>query len=152
MKWIVDWQITRYGTKDEYDSFEEAKKAFRTKIAREIDIEDYLDHMQGELDMASNGEEISNFLIKFFSNELEEDDMIETEFHGDFDCYFNAEGFELKESEDYGQQTYPTIESNFITMDDPEKTYHFYFNDPYNCNGIDLIFDGYDYEITLRKK
>ena len=41
MKWIVDWQITRYGTKDEYDSFEEAKKAFRTKIAREIDIENY---------------------------------------------------------------------------------------------------------------
>lgn len=151
-KWILKWQITRYGASDEYDSFEEAKNSFRTKISREIDFEEYLDHMQDELDMAYNGEEIANFLLKFFDNTLEENDVVQAEFEGDFEATINEDGFSVQESENYGQQTYPTINSNFIFMNDPEKQYSFYFNDPYNVNGIDPDFDGYDYEITLRKK
>ena len=151
-KWILNWQITRYGTSNEYDSFEEAKNALRTKIAREIDFKNYLEHMEDELDSSDCGEAIANFLTKFFNNTLEENDVIETSFDGNFNSSFNADGFEMKESEFYGQQIYPTIESNFVFMNDPEKRYHFYFNDPYNANGIDPDFDGYDYEITLRKK
>lgn len=150
--WILDWHITRYGTSDEYDSFEEAKNAFRSKIAREIGFEYYLDHMNNELASSDNGEEIANFLTNFFDNTLEEQDVIETSFEGGFNATFNADGFKIKESELYGLQTFPTIESNFVFMNDCEKQYRFYFNDPYNFNGIDPEFDGYDYEITLRKK
>ena len=151
-KWILSWQITRYGTSDEYDSFEEARTAFRNKIAREISFDDYLDHMEDGLDSNVDGEKVANFLTKFFENTLETADVVETEIQGDFEAVFSTDSFEMKESETYGCQTYPIIESNFIFMDDPEKEYHFYFNDPYNPNGVDYDFDGYDYNLTLRKK
>ena len=151
-KWILKWQITRFGTSDEYDSFEEAKTVFRDKIAREIDFDNYFELIEEELESQENGEKIAGFLTNFFENSLEAEDVIEAEIDGEFEATFNANGFEMKESESYGQQIYPTIESNFIFMDDPEKEYHFYFNDIYNPNGIDYDFDGYDYELILRKK
>ncbi|MBR5280516.1 MAG: hypothetical protein IKU26_06090 [Clostridia bacterium] len=151
-KWILKWQITRFGTSDEYDSFEEAKAVFRNKIAREIEFGNYLDVIVENLETQDNGEKIADFLTKFFGNSLEAEDVVEGKITGEFEASFNADGFAMKESESYRQQVYPTIETNFIFMDDPEKEYRFYFNDPYNCNGIDYDFDGYDYELILRKK
>ena len=125
--WILEWQITRFGTRDEYDSFEEAKNVFRDKIAREIKIENYFDSIEEELELHEDGEKIANFLTKFFENSLEAEDVVEAEIEGDFEGSINADAFEMKESENYGQQIFPTIQSNFIFMDDPEKKILFLF-------------------------
>jgi hypothetical protein len=152
-KWMLTWRITRYGATDEYDSFEEAKEVFRKKIAREIPFDDCFDSIiEEQLDDSENGEEIAKFLTGFFHNTVNREDVIETEFDGEFEADIKSDSFKMKESESFGEKIYPTIESNFVFMDDPAKEYNFYYSDPYDPDICSFDFDGYDYEIILRKK
>ncbi len=153
-KWKLIWCIARFGDEEEFDTFEEAKSVFRKKISREVsdEWEEIFDFLEKELEEETDGEEIMNFLKKFADNELEESDVIETEYHGKFHLTINADGIDMAEDEDYGQQVYPTISSNFIFMDDPNIFYHFTFIDYYDP---DLMpgteYNGYGYFITLNK-
>ncbi len=151
-KWILDWRITRFRDRMEFDTFEEARDVFRNKIAREIDVPEYLDFLSEELETAVDGEQIAEFLSRFFRNELTEEHLIETDFFGEFEATFSREGFKMAESEYCDLQSYPTIESNFVMMEDPERAYHFYFVDPYDTDGVNPDFCGYDYELNLRKE
>lgn len=153
-KWKLSWRIAYFGDEEEFDTFEEAKSVFRKKISREVRDEwnDVFDDLEDALEEEADGEEILNFLKKFADNELEKSDVIETEYHGDFHLTINADGIDMAEDEDYGQQVYPTMSSDFIFTDDPNKVYNFRFIDYYDPNldpGTD--YNGYGYYISLEK-
>ena len=153
-KWKLRWSIAYFGDEEEFDTFEEAKSVFRKKISRELrdELEEIFEILEKDLEEETDGEEIMNFLKKFVDNELEESDVIETEYHGKFHLTINADGIDMAEDEDYGQQVYPTIESNFIFMDDPNKVYAFVFHDYYDPNLIPgTEYNGYQYYIRLEK-
>ena len=153
-KWKLRWSIACFGDEEEFDTFEEAKSVFRKKISREVSDEwfDVLDSLEDDLEEETDGEEIMNFLKKFADNELEESDVIETEYHGNFHLTINADGIDMAEDENYGQQVYPTISSNFIFMDDPNKVYRFEFIDYYDYDlAPGTEFNGYGYCIILEK-
>lgn len=152
-KWKLTWQITKYGDEELFDSFEEAKAAFRNKISREIDFSDSEDSFADELEEEENGEEIMNFLEKFMKNEDEESDYVEGDYEGDFTLSINQFGINIEEDESYGEQVYPTITSNFIQMDDPNKEYRFEYIDYYDPNKSepDPEFSGFGYHLYLKK-
>lgn len=150
-KWILEWQITRYGAKEEYDSFEEAKAAFQKKLATEIDLPEYFEVMDEQFDTLLDGEEVKTFLEKFFKEGLTEDDLIETDIFCEFEGHIDHNSIYLDEAEFCGQQIYPRIESNFTVMNDPDKMHRFLFIDPYCVDGIQ-DFGGYSYLLMLRKK
>ncbi len=153
-KWKLIWSIAYFGDKEEFDTFEEAKSVFRKKISREVSSEwnEIFDILENKFEEETDGEEIMDFLEKFSDNELEESDVIETEYHGDFHLTINDDGIDMAEDENYGQQVYPTISSNFIFMDDPNKVYEFVFHDYYDPN-LDpgTEYNGYQYWIRLEK-
>lgn len=153
-KWKLSWDIARFGDDEEFDTFEEAKSVFRKKISREVreEWEHLFYALEDNLKDFRYGEKIMNFLKKFADNELEESDVIEIGLIDDFFLTINADGIDMTDNEVFEQNVYPTIFSNFIFMDDPNKGYRFEFIDYYDPHLVPRKnFKGYGYYIRLAK-
>lgn len=143
--WIVRWTADIFGSEDEYDSFEEAKAAFRRKITRDIEAKDWLLLLDGGEQRA-----IAEYLCAFFENTNDEDDPLLLKYDDDdIIADFREDGFDFRENDDRRLDHYPSISANFAAMDDPDKRYVFDYIYYYHPDIID--FDGYEYKISLQK-
>lgn len=141
-KWKVRWSIIHaWGESSDFDAetfdnFDSAKAKFYEKMIDAFecfDVAAEMEFTQEVLDKKrENGDNIEQFIEKFFYGRLTADDILKVDFNGDFDLHIDENGIEIQESEELCEYIYQTIQTNFLTADDAEKKYEFYLYDPYS--------------------
>ena len=135
-KWKVRWTINySWGEISDFDSetfdnFDSAKAKFYEKMGEvcEIFFENSSEgcvryHLDEE---GEDGEAIVQYIKDFFRGNLTQEDSLVVDFGGDFNLCINKEGIDMEESADYCLNIYPTIQTDFLTVDDEDKKYTLY--------------------------
>ena len=142
-KWKVGWTINSdWGESSDFDSetfdnFDSAKAKFYEKMGEvcEIFFENSSEgcvryHLDEE---GEDGEAIVQYIKDFFCGNLTQEDSLVVDFSGDFNLCINKRGIDMEESASCCcLNIYPTIQTDFLTVDDEDKNYTLYFYDPYD--------------------
>ena len=144
-KWKVGWTINSdWGESSDFDSetfdnFDSAKAKFYEKMGEvcEIFFENRSEgcvryHLDEE---GEDGEAIVQYIKDFFCGSLTQEDSLIVDFGGDFNLCINKEGIDMEESANCCcLNIYPTIQTDFLTVDDEDKNYSLYVYDPYDAD------------------
>ena len=128
-KWKVRWTIEASDFDAEtFDNFDSAKAKFYEKMEEgcEFLFGDYEDIVREYLDEAGeDGEEIVQYINDFFCGNLTQGDSLVVDYSGeDFNLCINKEGIEIDPST--ALDTFLTIQTDFLTVDDEDKNYSLY--------------------------
>ena len=138
-KWKVRWTIKASDFDGEtFDNFDSAKAKFYEKMEKVYN--DFClepDNMvREELDKdGEDGEAIAQYIDDFFRGNLTQEDSLVVDYSSnDFNLCINKEGIDMAESVNCCFNIYPTIQTDFLTVDDEDENYSLYVAFPYDVS------------------
>ena len=141
-KWKVRWTINySWGEISDFDSetfdnFDSAKAKFYDKMEGGVCDSffwNYESAVREDLDEdGEDGEAIVQYIKDFFCGNLTQEDSLVVDYSGeDFNLCINKEGIDMEKSAN-ALDTFLTIQTDFLTVDDEDKDYTLYVYDPYD--------------------
>ena len=130
-KWKVRWTIDTWDFDGEtFDNFDSAKAKFYEKMKKVYNdfFVDCKDMVREELDKdGEDGKAIVKYINHFFRGNLTQEDSLVVDYSSrDFNLCINKEGIDMAESANCCLYFYPTIQTDFLTVDDEDENYSLY--------------------------